>query len=361
MLKQIIIITFSVLVFFTGCTKEDEQQNIPKVQTKIVKTTTLNTKNNLTNWYEYPAEIYPYHNVNMAFELSGKIVKFNYKAGERVKKGAIIAKLDDTIFNSNLKAAEANYNQAMTDYTRYKKLYTSKVIAKNEYERAKQNLDVQKAKYDIAKKNLEDTKLIAEFDGIVAKKTIDDFARVSAKQTILILQDNSKYKVKFSVPERDILNTMKKKTLQEIANSANILVTLGDENREYKAQFIDISTLAQSVTRTYEVTALIDNPKDKNVLPGMTAKVKTSIRDDKANTNIFIPYQAVFSDASKNSYVWSVTKDKKVIKTPIKTGRLVDSFVLVTSGLQGDEQIVTSGVHQLQSGDTIKLYKKLGK
>lgn len=361
MLKHTTILALATLFFLSGCNSENKETKKPEIQTKIVKVLQLENKNSLDNWHEYPAQIFPYHNVNMAFELSGKIVEFNCKAGQRVTKGTLLAKLDDTIYKSNLQATHANYQKALTDYKRYEKLYTQNVIAKDEFERASQNLAVQKANYDIANKNLDNTKLIAEFDGIIAKKNVDDFARVTAKQSILILQDNSKYKVKFNIPESDILKSEKRKDLSDVAKNVDIIVTLGEDNsQEYKATLADISTLAQSVTRTYEITALIDNPKDKNVLPGMTAKVKTKLNSTHNTSEIFIPYKALFSDTSKGSFVWSVNDANKIHKKEVQTGRLESDLVQIVSGLHGDERIVTSGVHQLQVGDTIAVYKKIG-
>jgi RND family efflux transporter MFP subunit len=354
------LILATAAIFFIGCGEAEDIQPKDTNNPKIVKLLDLNKSLNLEDRYEYPAEIYSYQNTAMAFEVSGKIVKFNYNVGDRVKKGATIAKLDSTIYKANYNSALAKYKQAQLDYKRYKKLYERDSIAKVQLEKSKQELDVTKASYEISKKNLENTNLVAEFDGVVAKKFINDYERVTAKQKIILLQDNSRYKVKFFIPENDMIHTKHDINLDTISKQANISVTLNaDEDIEYKAKLIDVSTTAEEVTRTYQATVVIENPKDKTVLPGMTAKVKASVKSEEKH-RIYIPYKALFTDSSKKSYVWIVDKDSKVSKKEVKTAKVIKDSIEITSGLNKDDIVVVSGVNLLKDNDIVQEYHKVG-
>ena len=358
MYYKIISLILISAVFFTACTKEEKV--VKKEQVKIVKILDLKDSGSFLQSFKYPAQVEAFQDVTMAFEVSGKIVKFYYKEGEKVKKGSVIAKLDDAIYKANYNQAKANYNQASIDYTRYEKLFKKNSVAKIELERQKQNLDVNKATLQIAKKNLDETKLVAEFDGIMAKKMVDDFARVSAKQAIIRLQDNSSYKIKFFVPESDILQVKGELTPKYIESIADFYVTLGsNKNRVYDAKLIDISTTAEKVTRTFEATLQMQVQKDVTILPGMTAQVK-AIAKQKNERRVLIPYKAVFTDSSKNSFVWSIDEKNRVDKKQIKIGELSGNSVEVISGLEKTSKIVTSGVRFLKPNDEVKKYEKIG-
>lgn len=356
MYKKIIITALCSLIF-TGCFKQ-EKREIEETKPKIVKVLDLLNANSFKSSVEYPAQIHSYLNSELAFEVSGKIVQFNFNVGDKVEEGDVIAQLDDTIFKANFNSANATYKKAKLDYTRYEKLYKTKSVTQSKLEDIKQHLDISKSNLDIAKKNFENTKLKAEFDGIIAKKYIDDFARITAKQKIVELQDNSKFKVKFFVPQNDIIKS-KHKNIKSINKSINLFVTLSSNNTtSYKAELIEVSTKAENITRTYEATALIQRPKGTNILSGMTAKISINISEQK-NSKIFIPLNAIFTNNTKNSFVW-IVKENIVYKKQIVTGKLQDSSIEVLGGLGLEDKIVISGVNLLDENDEIQAYKKLG-
>ena len=356
--KTLLICTISMLLF-TACTNEDEKIE-KKSSVKTVKIFNLKNSENFTRSFSFPAEIYAFQDTTMAFEVNGKIVKFYYKEGQRLKKGSVIAKLDDAIYKANYNAARANYNQALLDYKRYEKLLKSKSVAQIEFEKRRQNLQVSKANIEVAKKNLAETKLIAEFDGIMAKKMVDDFARITAKQAIVRLQDNSSYKIKFFVPENDIQMLKGEVSTNHISSLIDFYVTFAnDKNKKYNAKLIDISTTAQKVTRTFEATLQMQIQDDMTILPGMTAEVKAIVKQQEKK-RVFIPYNSVFTDDSKKSFVWAVNHENRVYKQELKLGELSGDSIEVISGIDGISKIVTSGLRFLQSNDEVKEYEKIG-
>ena len=137
-------------MLFTACNSKDEKiESKPSVKT--VKMLDLKNSGSFARSFSYPSEVYAFQDSTLAFELSGKIVKFYYKEGQKVKKGSVIAKLDDAIYKANYNAAKATYNQALSDYKRYKRLYESKSVAKIKFEQQRQNLAITKAGIQVAK------------------------------------------------------------------------------------------------------------------------------------------------------------------------------------------------------------------
>ena len=355
---KILSVCIMSMLLFTSCTKDEEVQKKPSI--KVVKIIDLKNSANFNRSFSYPAEIYAFQDTTMAFEVNGKIVNFYYKEGQKVKKGSVIAKLDDAIYKANYNAALANYNQAMVDYKRYQKLLKSKSVAHIEFEKRRQNLQVTKAAIQVAKKNLDETKLVAEFDGIMAKKMVDDFARITSKQPIIRLQDNSSYKIKFFVPESDIQLVKGELSSKHISNVINFYVTLGnDKNKKYKAKFLDISTTAEKVTRTFEATLEMQLQDNATILPGMTAQV-SAIEKNEKEKRVFIPYKSVFTDSSNYSFIWAINENNRVYKQQIKTGKISKDSVEVIGGLDGVLKIVTSGIRFLEPNDEVQEYEKIG-
>ena len=344
---------------FSAC--EDNNQKIEKKpDVKTVKIFNLEDSINIKKSFSYPAEIYAFQDTTMAFEVNGKIIKFNYKEGQKIKKGDVVAQLDDAIYRANYNASKANYDQALADYKRYKKLLNLKAVSQNDFEKKRQNLQVTKAALNVAKKNLQETKLIAEFDGVIAKKLVDDFERVTAKQPIVRLQDNSSYKIKFFVPENDIQLLKGELSVKNISSLVFFYVTFSnDEDKKYKAKLIDISTTAEKVTRTFEATLQMQIQDDITILPGMTAEVNVIAKNGKEN-RIFIPYSAVFTDESKKSFVWLMNKENRVFKQEVKLGKPSKDLIEVLSGLNKVSKIVTSGIRFLNEGDKVQEYEKIG-
>jgi len=344
---------------FSGCINEKEEEKQIENKPKVVKVFDLKNSTSYQRDARYPALIYSLQDSTMAYEVSGKITKFYFDEGDFVKKGSVIAKLDDTIYKANYNSALATYKQSQLDYKRYKKLYSTRSIAKRDFEQVKQALDVNLSNLKIAKKNLEETKLIAEFDGVMAKKLVKDYERITAKQPIIRLQDNSAYKVKFFAPESDILEVEEKITEESASKMVDFFVTVGKLKDKIPAKFVDISTTAEEVSRTFEVTLKINSIKDKNIFPGMTAHVDV-IEKAQRTKAMYIPSVAVFTNSNRESFVWVVNNQNQVSKQKVVIGKLVKDSIEIKSGLENNVKIVTSGVRFLNENDEIKVYEKIG-
>ncbi len=352
------IILGLTLLIFSGC---QEQKIEEKTIIRTVKIYDLNENKSFQRSNNYPAQIEAFQDVTMAFEVQGKIIEMNIQEGQKVKKGTIIAKLDDTIYKANYSSAKANYEQAKKDFIRYEKLLKTKSVSQINFDKQKQNVEVTKSAYEIAKKNLEESQLKAEFDGVIAKKIVNDYARVTAKQPIVRLQDNSSFKVKFFVAESDIKEAKGDISAEHISKQVDIFVILdNDKTKKFKASFLNISTAADEVTRTFETTLKLDAQKNITILPGMTAQVEIIEKNQKIQ-RVFIPYKAVFTNDTKKSFVWIVDSNSKVSKQEVELGALTKEYVEIKKGLNDNSKVVTSGVRFLKENDEIKEYKKLDK
>lgn len=347
-----------IILFFIGCTHENQEKKPQIKSPKIVKIVNLKDINLHKSKKEYFAQLKPIKNEVLAFEVPGKIENFAFKVGEFVKKGDLIATLNSEIYKANYTSAQASFQKAKSDFKRASRLFKKSAISKTNYEQARQALDITKSNYFVAKKSLHNTQIVAHFDGIIADKFVQDFEVVVPKQPIATLLDKTSLKAEFDIPQTDIIRAKLALNIQDINQRYSFFVSVGEHSiKQYKATLTDISTNAQNITRTYKATVMIKAPQDTNILPGMTAKVIVKINNETKH-KVFAPSIAIFSDYTKTAYIW-VVNENKVHKREVQTGILRQNFIEVTRGLKGDESVVVSGINLLKEGEKITPYKKL--
>lgn len=309
---------------------------------------------------EFPGKLSAAQTADVAFEVSGKIIEFPVEEGQRVEAGAVLARLDPRDFEAKRDAAVAAEKAARAEAARTRALFEADVAPQQQLESAERNYDVFKARAATARKALEDSVLRAPFAGEVARKLVDDFANVRAKDPILILQDNSHLEIVIDIPEADFATAKPGLSTQErTARSRPRVIVSSIPDREFPARLKEMATTADPTTRTYAVTLAFDNPSDVNLLPGMTAKVRVGGAGTAVPEVIWIPAHAARTDETGEAFVWVVDPESmKVRRTPVTLGELSGSLVQVSGGLEGGELIAISGVHHLREGMQVSRFEK---
>jgi RND family efflux transporter MFP subunit len=310
---------------------------------------------------EFPGVVSPAQNAEPAFEVPGKIVEFPVDEGQAIDEGAVIARLDPRDYQAEVDKARANLKKTEADLKRYQALFAKGVNPKTDVERAEQFYELTEANLRTAEKALEDSVLRAPFAGTVAKKLVDDFQNVQAKQPIVILQDESTLEIDVNVPESDFARMTPGLTLEERNRRAAIQVSVSSiPDRSFPARIKEFSTTADPVTRTFKATFAFDRPDDVTVRPGMTAKVTLTPSEATAVVGgVSIPARAVLTDETGEAFVWVVDPETMTVKrTPVVAGGLAGEDIGIQSGLAGGEQIAVSGVHQLRDGMKVRRFGK---
>jgi RND family efflux transporter MFP subunit len=311
--------------------------------------------------FEFPGVIAPSQNAEPAFEVPGKIVEFPVDEGQAIDEGAVIARLDPRDYEAEVDKARANVKKTETDLERYQTLYKKGVSPLTDVERAQRFYEVSEANLRTAEKALEDSVLRAPFAGTVARKLVEDFQNVQAKQPIIILQDESTLQIDVNVPERDFARMTPGLTIEERNRMATIRVFISSiPGRSFPGWIKEFSTTADPVTRTFKATFAFAPPDDVTVRPGMTAKVTGSAADTRAPAGaVSVPARAVLTDETGEAFVWVVDPETmKVKRTPVVAGDLSGESIAIQSGLAGGDQIAISGVHQLRDGMQVRRFGK---
>lgn len=308
---------------------------------------------------EFPGKLSAAQTAEVAFEVSGKILELPVEEGQQVEEGAVLARLDLRDFEARRDAAVAAEQAARAEADRTRALFEADVAPQQQLDVAERNYDVLKARADTARKALEDAVLRAPFAGEVARKLVDDFANVRAKDPILILQDNSHLEILINVAESDYVRMQPGlNNAERTARARPRVIVSSLPDREFPARIKELATTADPTTRTYAVTLAFDNPPDVNLLPGMTAKVRVGGGEATGTEQIWIPVHAARTDESGEAFVWVVEPESmKVRRTPVTLGELSGGLVQVKAGLAGGEQIATSGVHYLREGMQVRRFE----
>lgn len=306
---------------------------------------------------DYPGRIKSKKVVEMAFEVEGRIVDWNVDEGQQVKKGQILSRLDPRDYQAQAEAARARLRLADAEYRRESKLFASGSGTQRDLDVATRSRDVSRAELRITQKALEDTKLRALFDGVIARKLVTDFRNVAAREPVLLLQDESLMEVVVDVPERDLAgsNTSRTTDLDAWNKQAKPMVELSAvPGRQFPVKISELATAADPNTRTFRATFTMEKPKGVGIMSGMTAKLILTGLLTTAAEDQLVPAKAVVADAQDKPFVWLVDEESmSVSKRPVSVGRINGDRIVVTDGLDGGEAIAMSGVHLLTEGRSV--------
>ncbi len=353
-----------LLIFVTSCGKEEAKVTEKKV-VRPVKMMTL-TSSGAISKLKFPGKVRASQRVDMAFQVSGPLIELPIKEGQEVKKGDLLAQIDPKDFQTNLRKAEgqlarsnAMIERAQSDYDRILRIRKEDPGATSQSMVDKKRAALDSTKADIksleaavdgAKDQLSYTSLRAPFSGVIAKRYVDNFQEVRAKQSIVSVQDITNIEILIDVPE-NVMATIKKGSASAFAEFA------AAPGKQYKLEKKEIANEADPKTQTYRAVLTMEAPEEVNILPGMTANVVVSAQIGEGGGEQYgIPAIAVFADEAGNSNVWVVDPDTMTVhKRKVTTGNLTgkDSIQILV-GLKPGEKIAITGVVQLREGMEVR-------
>lgn len=308
---------------------------------------------------QFPAVVEANTDSHLAFRVSGEIKTFAVKAGNRVKKGQLLAKLDPRDFEINVSDRKARHALALSQFKRTKELLDRKLASQAVFDEAQANLLVAESNLKSAKTALEYTELKAPYDGIIARVYAEKHQNIQGQQLILDMQNLDSVDVSLQMPERLVAMIDKETRYQPEVSFDSI------PNERFKLTVKEWDTQANPVTRTFKIVFTMELPEGRNILPGMSGTVYADLaKVTKTDfSHIVLPVASVFSAQDKPSnhpeqYVWVVNDDLKVTRKPITVGQLTEQGIVIKSGLNGDEMIVGAGVHYLSEGMVVRAWQR---
>jgi RND family efflux transporter MFP subunit len=350
-----IFVIFMLITVFPGCSQEEKVEK--KEPVRLVKFFEVG-RSGTGSTMEYSGEIKAAQEVDMSFEIPGKILEFPVTEGEQISQGTLLARLDPRDYRTLLDSAKADLNAARADYERSRELYENNTISRRELDVARRNFEKAKAGTESAEKAMGDTRLVAPFNGIIAKITAERYQNIQAKQPILVIHDNSTLEMAVDIPEQDFTKVKKTDSLDELTRLVQPEIIISSlPGKRFKAAFKETATMADPMTRTFQITFKFTPPSEITIFPGMTARLLLTPPLERAQA-ILIPAKAVFSDDKKQPMIWRIDPEsKKVTPVPVTVGDLSGSDIYIKKGLKEGDLIAISGVHKLRDGMTVRQYQ----
>ena len=306
----------------------------------------------------------PVEATKLSFEVQGKIEKINVNLGNEVVKGQELARLNQRNFTLGLQSAQAQYQQAKatlldasSSYNRYEKLLKQGVVSQSGFDNAKATFDASKsatdvaqAQLDIASKNLQDSILLAPYDGVITKRLFEPSQQISSGQSLFEIEGNHGLEVHVMVPET---------LIRELTQNAILPLKFPVlPNVTMQGRITEIGTRAE-YANAFPVTVVLqgDNPL---LRAGMTAEVEFSFagtgRTGHKGDAIRIPVTALSAGLAQKAYVFVYNNEtQQVVKTQVQTENIFKNEVIISSGLKQGDIIATAGVAFLRDGQQVSL------
>lgn len=331
-LKHLMLIPLSLLLIGCGenADKKPKYDPVIPVQIDVVDYDDGNSYRN------YVGSLKSEMKISLSFPLGGSITDIYVQNGQKVKKGAIIAKVDETTAKSLHDAALAALNQAEDGYKRLKQVHEEGGISDVRWVQMETDLEKARQTEISTRKHLEDCTIYAPQDGIISmgERVVGEYMRPSEAFCYLI--DMDQLVVTFSIPEKEI-------GMVNVGDDATAEIqALG--NIEVPIVISDKAVVSNPFGHTYNVKAKI-NLDGKDALPGMVVKIKLKAT---ALSGIIVPASCV-QTVSDGIAVWTL-KNGRSYRRIIEVSDFVKNGVLVQNGLEFGDTIVTVGYQKLFNG-----------
>ena len=351
-----LICVIPILLFVTACDEKQKAQTEEPL--RPVRTILASAGDGITG-RDFPGVVIAQNKADLSFRVSGKLKQLLIKEGDIVVKGQVIARLDPTDFKIQLKNKQASYDKTKANLKRSEKLLEPGHISQREFDEIKANFSTAEAHLKAAKQNLIYTELKIPFAGSITKIYADNFEEVRAKGKIATLQDLTSMEVEIDVPESLMIHVRRGEGQRKIYASFNAI-----KDKNFPLKFREVSAQADKTTHAYKVRFSLPPIESYTILPGMTATVvaesATGIDGRGDESDITIPSHAVLED-NKGRFVdiaepESASSTIAVIhRRNVTSSTLTNNGLMITSGLDPSDLVVTAGMSKMQEGLRVRL------
>lgn len=338
-----------VTLLLSACNKQDVKPTAPIIRPVKIFTVQMSEAGAVRH---FPGRVEASQQADLAFRVSGTLTDIAVKEGDIVDKNQVLAKIDDTDFKISVQDKQASYDKTRRNFERAKELIVSGYISKMDYDRMESEAKKDKAALTNAKQQLDYTQLRAPFSGQIARRFVDNFEEVAAKQVIFALQGVNSLDVVINIPE-SIVRSLRASEVEDRKRDIAVYAEFeGQKSHHFPLQTKEIATKADPDTQTFQVRFTMPSPKAFTVLPGMTVNVVIDFsKFTQAKPVFWLPASAVVADPVLGSRVWVLDPDTMTVSAqPVTIGRMRHNEIQVTKGLVGNEEVVAVGATYLAKG-----------
>lgn len=343
----IVIALIAVAIFYTLFQNKQEidaQADIKEEKFSIPVRTAIAKNDTISDALTATGEFRGWEEVTLVAESQGSIIYLKYQEGDKIRKGQTIAKIDAVSLNTQLGSARSAYAKAEKDVVRYERLEKVGAVSQSALEDAR--IQMENAQSNIAQINqqLGFTSVTSPIDGVVNDVMVEESSFVMPGDKIAQIVQIDRLKIEVNISERDL---SKINEGQEVSIKTDVYPTT-----MFSGKVSNISVKADA-SRKYKVTIEVVNQKNKTLRAGMFAEVNFNPLESLAQNAIVIPRESIVGGL-QNPSVYIVNDSIAHLKE-IETGSVIDNNVVVLSGIEVGQQVVTKGIINLKDGTPVKI------
>jgi membrane fusion protein, multidrug efflux system len=283
----------------------------------------------------------PDEEVELSFEASGKVVAIHFKEGTRVKKGDLLAKINDRPLQAQLLKLKAQRKLTEERLFRQKQLLESDAISRESYDQVSTDLQAQEADIMLLEARIAETELRAPFDGVVGLRMISEGAFANTQTKIVRLVKIRPLKLEFSIPER---------YAGQVSSGFPVTFVIDGINESFNASVYAVEPKVDMNTRSIVVRAIYPNTNEE-LKPGRFASIRLLL--SQINNTIAVPSQAVIPELGGEKVF--IMKNGKAQEVKIRTGLRTESHVQIQNGLHFGDTLLVTGILQLRNNLPVQL------
>ena len=317
-------------------------KNIPLV-------TTIKAKSDkFEHFLELQGSVETKQNLVLTPEMGGILKQVFVKEGDRVRKGQLLARIDDGGLSQQKAQAEIQANLAKTTFERQKSLWDQKIGSEIQYLNAKSSYEALQKSVAQIDVQFSKTAVRAPFSGTIDDVITEQGNVVTPGQTQLMRIVNlSDMYIETDLPETYITS---------VTNGKKVKVLFPVLGKTINTQIRQTGNFINPANRTFKAEIAVPN-KDKDIKPNLTARLK--INDYTSEKAILIPQGIISENANGKQYIYILENkngNKAIAKqTIISTGKTQDDKIEVLSGLKDNDLIVNEGARSVKDGQEVKI------
>lgn len=298
----------------------------------------------VNNQYITNGTFAPHQEVKLSAETPGRVTKVLVDEGSYVKAGQLLAIIDGDKQNVNLANAQAVYNNAQAEVSRFESAFATGGVTKQQLDQVKLQLENAKNNLKNAQLTASDVNVKASFPGIVNKRNVEPGSYVNPGMELFEIVNVNVLKLKVNVDEKNIGGVKPGQTVEVRSD------VLSDQTFSGKVTFIAPKADAGL---SFPVELEIKNNSSNDLKAGMYG---TAYFGSEAPINaLVVPREAFVGSVSSNKVF--VYKDGKAVLTDVTSGRLFGNYIEILSGIEKGAQVITSGQINLADGTAVEIIK----
>lgn len=315
-------------------------ERVPNVKVRVLEAQELRDTLNITG------TVYPWEDVTIAAETSGRVDWKGIESGDSVSKGQELFRVDSEALRAALEQAEAQARLATQEYDRVQRLLERGASTRQDEDGAVANRDVASASLRATQIQVEKSTIEAPFDGLVDRVFQEQDEFVDTGQPLARLVQVHRVKVNVGIPERDI-------PYFKVGDTVSIRLDAYPD-RVFEGVIHIISPTADMATHTFTAEIALDNP-DGCLMPGMIARAEL-VRKVYPDSIVIPVFSAMLLDDSR--YVF-LERDGIAALQPVEIGIVQGNDIQITEGLKPGDRLIVVGQRDVRPGEPVKVQETI--